>query len=87
MPTVGNIGRMTLKDYIAAHGLSLSAFGEMLDPPVSEHAVRKWVYNQRTPDPENALAIERATGGAVSASVISPIIAQARNTGMSGEAA
>lgn len=69
---------MTLKDYIAAHGLSLADFGLRLDPPVSEHAVRKWVYNQRTPDPENALSIERATGGAVSASELSPIIKQAR---------
>ena len=78
---------MNLKDYIAAHSLSLADFGELLDPPVSEHAVRKWVYGQRTPDPENALAIERATKGIVSASAMSPIIAQARHPQNNGEAA
>ena len=77
LPTVGNISGMTLKTYLKESGLSLTEFGDLLG--VSEHAVRKWVYGQRTPDPENALAIERATGGAVSASEVSPIIKQARD--------
>jgi len=76
VPIVGNIRGMTLKQYLADNGISLTQFGHSLG--VSEHAVRKWVYGQRTPDAQMALAIERLTEGAVDAAAISPAVAAVR---------
>ena len=68
LPTVGNISGMTLKTYLKESGLSLTEFGDLLG--VSEHAVRKWVYGQRTPDLKMAVEIERITGGKVTVAVL-----------------
>lgn len=57
---------MTLKQYLADTGLSLTEFGQSLG--VTEHAVRKWVYGQRRPDLEMMLKIEAATESAVAVS-------------------
>lgn len=54
---------MTLKQYLADNGISLTQFGHSVG--VSEGAVHKWVYGQRRPNLEMMLKIEGATKGAV----------------------
>lgn len=63
VPTMGNKRIMTLKQYIADNGISLTQFGCSLG--VSEHAVRKWIYGQRRPDLEMMLKIQESTAGTV----------------------
>lgn len=55
---------MTLKEYIASGNIDISHMAYSLG--VSEHAVHKWVYGQRSPSLENALRIVEITGGKVS---------------------
>lgn len=66
VPTMGNIGRMTLREYLRASKVPISEIAEKLS--VSEGAVHKWVYLQRQPSITNAVRIEEMTGGKVSVS-------------------
>lgn len=54
---------MTLKDYIKTPANNIPTLASSLG--VSDHAVRKWVYGQRTPSLEMALKIVAVTGGKV----------------------
>ena len=63
VPIVGNHTPMTLKEYIKAGHSDMSQVAEALG--VSEHAVHKWMYGQRTPSLQTALDIVRVTGGKV----------------------
>lgn len=60
---------MTLKEYIAAGHANLTQIGQALN--VSEHGVRKWMYGQREPDIDMAVAIERLTDGVVTVAELS----------------
>ena len=63
VPIVGNVMGMTLKEYIKTGASDIPQLAYALG--VSEHAVHKWVYGQRSPSLENALEIVKLTGGAV----------------------
>ena len=66
---------MTLSEYRTAHGLSLEAFGELVDRSKAQiHAIEKSNYAPA----KLAMAIERATNGAVDAAFLNPDIAAAR---------
>ena len=66
---------MTLTDYREKHGLSLEQFGELVGRSKAQiHAVEKGNYATA----KLALAIERATEGAVNAAFLNPEIAEAR---------
>lgn len=66
---------MTLSDYRAQHGLSLAEFGKLVGKSKGHiHAVEEANYATA----KLALAIEKATGGAVSAAFLNPEIAEAR---------
>lgn len=54
---------MTLKEYIKTGASNIPTLASSLG--VSVHAVHKWVYGQRTPPLETALAIVKITGGKV----------------------
>ncbi len=54
---------MTLKEYIKTGHSDTAQLAARLG--VSEHAIHKWVYGQRTPSLETALEIVKLTGGKV----------------------
>lgn len=58
---------MVLQDWLARHGVTYAAFAA--DIGVSRASVSRWVRGERTPHPELALAIQKATGGHVPVSV------------------
>lgn len=66
---------MTLTDYREKHGLTLEQFGVRVGKSKAQiHAVEKTNYATA----KLALAIERETGGAVSAAYLNPQVAEAR---------
>jgi DNA-binding transcriptional regulator YdaS (Cro superfamily) len=60
---MGNTRAMTLKDYIKTGATDIRKVASALG--VSSHAVRKWVYGQRTPPLQTALAIVKLSKGKV----------------------
>lgn len=60
---MGNKKGMTLKEYIETGNQSIASMAYTLG--VSEHAVHKWVYGQRTPTRNLMVKIFDATGGQV----------------------
>ena len=58
-------GLMQLRHYIQKHGLTQSAFGQLLNPPVSQGKVNHWIQGTRRVSLEEALQIEQITGGEV----------------------
>jgi DNA-binding transcriptional regulator YdaS (Cro superfamily) len=66
---------MTLSEYRATHGITLEAFGALVSKSKAQvHAVEKENYATA----KLALAIERATNGAVDAAFLNPEVAEAR---------
>lgn len=66
---------MTLTEYRAKHGLTLEAMGEKVQRSKAQiHEVERANYATA----KLALAIERETGGEVSAAFLNPQIAEAR---------
>lgn len=66
---------MTLTDYREKHGLSLEQFGILVSKSKAQiHSIEKDNYATA----KLALAIERATAGAVNAAFLNPQIAEAR---------
>jgi DNA-binding XRE family transcriptional regulator len=66
---------MTLNQYRAAHGLSLEAFGKLVDRSKAQiHAIESSNYAPA----KLAMAIERVTEGQVDAAFLNPDIAAAR---------
>lgn len=63
VPTMGNIHAMTLREYIKTGAADIAKVATHLG--VSPHAVRKWVYGQRTPPLSMALAIVEMSKGKV----------------------
>lgn len=63
LPIVGTLSGMTLKEYIKAGKSDTSQLAAHLG--VTEHAIHKWVYGQRTPSLKTAMEIVRLTGGEV----------------------
>jgi DNA-binding transcriptional regulator YdaS (Cro superfamily) len=60
-----HIGGMTLLEYLRAKGLKPDAFAEAIGE--TENIVRKWAYRQRQPSLPNAIKIQDATDGQVTA--------------------
>lgn len=58
-------GLMQLRHYIQKHGLTQSAFGQLLNPPVSQGKVNHWIQGTRRVSLEEALQIEQLTAGEV----------------------
>lgn len=66
---------MTLTNYREKHGLTLEQFGALVGKSKAQiHAIEKGNYATA----KLALAIERATDGAVDAAFLNPQIAEAR---------
>ena len=66
---------MTLSEYRAKHGLTLEAFGSLVNKSKAQiHSVESANYATA----KLALAIERETGGEVDAAFLNPEIAEAR---------
>ena len=63
IPILGISFIMKLSTYLSSNKIDERAFGEKLG--VSEFAVRKWRYGQRTPDVEMIQAISDLTNGSV----------------------
>lgn len=63
---LGYISPMKLQDYLKSEGLTVRQFADQIGE--TESAVRKWVYGQRQPSLPAAVAVERATKGAVTSS-------------------
>ena len=55
---------MRLIDYLEEHDLSDEAFA-LLIGGITKHAVKKWRYRERVPDPVRLIRIEDVTKGAV----------------------
>lgn len=58
-------GLMQLRHYLQTHGLTQSAFGQLLKPPVSQGKVNHWIQGTRRVSLEEALQIEQITAGEV----------------------
>lgn len=58
---------MQLRDYLKAKALSQAAFGQLLNPPVSQGKVNHWLSGTRRVSLAEALQIARVTGGEVTA--------------------
>lgn len=56
---------MQLRLYLQKHGLTQSAFGQLLNPPVSQGKVNHWIQGTRRVSLEEALQIEGITAGEV----------------------
>lgn len=56
---------MNLSDYLQQSGITQSAFGRLLNPPVSQGKVNHWLHGTRRVSLSEALQIERLTQGAV----------------------
>jgi DNA-binding transcriptional regulator YdaS (Cro superfamily) len=56
---------MTLKDYLAKRGMTLTALALKLGRPIS--TVHSWVTGERRPNWAHVAEIERVTGGSVRA--------------------
>lgn len=67
---------MTLREYLAREGLSLSAFGERVG--VTKGRLSDLSKNEKDWPPELALTVEEKTQGAIDAAELSSIIARAR---------
>jgi transcriptional regulator with XRE-family HTH domain len=63
LPTVGNIGGMTLKDYLKQSDDTAASLASRVG--ISPGAVHKYAYGQREPSIATAEKIERETGGVV----------------------
>jgi transcriptional regulator with XRE-family HTH domain len=63
---------MKLLDYLKENSLSDADFAARLGGGLSESAVRKWKYGERTPRLRDLVRIEEATGGAVTPSDFLP---------------
>lgn len=63
VPILGNIERMTLRDYLKANPGAKATLAYALS--VSEHAIHKWAYGQREPSLADASEIVRLTKGKV----------------------
>jgi DNA-binding transcriptional regulator YiaG len=59
---------MTLRDWMAREGLSLTDLAASLNRPVP--TVHAWVHGHRTPRGDALLDIKRVTGGAVTADAL-----------------
>jgi plasmid maintenance system antidote protein VapI len=59
---------MTLRDWMAREGISLTDLAKALGRPVP--TVHAWVHGHRTPRGDALLDIKRATGGAVTADAL-----------------
>lgn len=56
---------MKLKQYLRTHGITMLAFGQRFNPPVSPGKVNHWLRGTRRVSLEEALQIEVLTGGEV----------------------
>jgi DNA-binding transcriptional regulator YdaS (Cro superfamily) len=56
---------MKLLDYMRAENLDDQAMAGRIGG-CSAHAVKKWKYGERSPDPDRIIRIEEVTGGKVS---------------------
>ncbi|MGJ0505634.1 MAG: helix-turn-helix domain-containing protein [Methylocystis sp.] len=63
---------MKLLDYLKENNLSDAAFAEHLGGGLSESAVRKWKYGERTPRLRDLVRIEEVTNGTVTPSDFLP---------------
>jgi DNA-binding transcriptional regulator YiaG len=59
---------MTLRDWMARQGISLTDLAAALNRPVP--TVHAWVHGHRTPRGDALLDIKRVTGGAVTADAL-----------------
>lgn len=64
-PSMGYIGAMKLRDYLAHHRLTARQFGATVGH--SEAGVRKWLRGDRVPRRETLKRIALVTGNAVTA--------------------
>jgi DNA-binding transcriptional regulator YdaS (Cro superfamily) len=62
---MGNVWEMTLTQFLSDAKLTDQAFAGLIG--VSEFAVRKWRYGERTPRPKVMRRIGEVTGGKVTA--------------------
>ncbi|WP_424363579.1 hypothetical protein [Methylocystis parvus] len=77
---------MKLLDYLKEKQISDASFGAQFDPPVSEGAVRKWKYGERTPRLSELVRIEDLTGGVVAARDFLPVEEQSARSPFPAEA-
>lgn len=56
---------MNLRDYLHENGITQSAFGRLLNPPVSQGKVNHWMHGTRRVSLLEALQIQRLTQGTV----------------------
>ncbi|MFN4114952.1 MAG: hypothetical protein ACK4F7_00440 [Inhella sp.] len=57
---------MHLRDYLKAAGISQAAFGQKLDPPVSQGKVSHWLEGRRRVSLVEGLQVAKLTDGQVS---------------------
>lgn len=63
-PNVGQISDMKLAEYMSTNNLSPEAMASLIGE-VTASGVKKWVYGERTPRPDQMRRIAEATDGKV----------------------
>lgn len=77
VPILGNIVRMTLREYLKANPGAKATMAYALS--VSEHAIHKWAYGQREPSLAAATEIVRLTKGKVTIADLAAASAAAKS--------